>query len=583
MKKFVLRITTFAVCLFVVFKSMYVFLEPVFNAEHIVFPYAIHPFDICERYPGTWSIIKTMYLVVFIISFSIIYFYMCKTVSLLFSSLKSTKCKQKVNKKSKIKKIIKFSLVKDEKFENNSLELSIGINERGEQIKIFEKGLFQNILITGTIGTGKTSSAMYPFTEQIIKYCADDNQNKIGLLVLDVKGNYANQVEKLAQKYNRQKDLILINLSGKIKYNPLDKPYLKASVLANRLRTILELFSKETGESYWLDKAEQTLCEAIKMCRLYNNGYVTFNEIYKIIFLQDYFDMQISSIKELFKNSRFNDEEVFDLLSCIDYFQKEFFALDDRTKAILKSEISLITNVFISDYNVSKVFCPDKNDINFKGFEDMLLSGKIVVLQMNIAEYRNLSKIIATYLKLDFQTAVMMQLSSNKEPRISAFISDEYHEYISEIDSKFFAECREARCINILATQSYTSLLNSIKSENSVKVILQNLINKLWYRTDDIFTIEEAQKQIGKIDKEKESFTISENARNTNFNMITNTLISRDSNISESYNKYKQKEYVFDTNFFSRELKTFECLAFLSDGSKIYEPQKLQMKPYFTD
>lgn len=586
LKKFVLKIAIYTASLFVMYNLMYLYFTPLFEAEHLMFPYAIHPFDICEQYPETWNIIKLLYLVSFVVSFTIMFFYTSKSVSLFSRAKIFTKSKQKVNKKikSKIKSKVSFSFKKDERLLNNSyLKLSIGINENGEELAITEKGLFQNVLITGTIGTGKTTSAMYPFTEQIIKYNANNDLAKIGLLVLDVKGNYWEYVEKIAKKYGRYSDLVLINLSGKVRYNPLDKPNLKASVLANRLRTILELFSNETGESYWHDKAEQTLGEAIKLCRLYNNGYVTFSEIYKLIFLQEYFEKQVIRIKELFKNSIFDEEQEYDLLSSIDYFQKEFFALDERTKAIIKSEISLITNVFVSDYNINKTFCPDKNDINFRGFDEMITMGKIVVLQMNIAEYRNLSKIIATYLKLDFQTEVMSQLKNGITPRITAFISDEYHEYISEIDSKFFAESREARCINILATQSYTSLLNAIKSENSVKVILQNLINKLWYRTDDIFTIEEAQKQIGKIEKEKESFTISENARNTNYSLVTNTLISKDSNISESYNKYKQKEYVYDTNFFSRELKTFECLAFLSDGSKIYEPQKLQMKPYFID
>ena len=200
---------------------------------------------------------------------------------------------------------------------------------------------------------------------------------------------------------------------------------------------------------------------------------------------------------------------------------------------------------------------------------------------MNISEYRNLSKIIAAYLKLDFQTTVMKQLSNNKSIRSSAFISDEYHEYVSETDAEFFAECREAKCINIVATQSYTSLLNSLKNESSVKVILQNLINKLWFRTDDIFTIEEAQKQIGKFEKEKTSITISENAKETDFNVFTNRLISRNSNISESFNTYTQNDFKYDTNYFSQNLKTFECLAFLSDGFSILEPQKIEMLPHF--
>lgn len=200
---------------------------------------------------------------------------------------------------------------------------------------------------------------------------------------------------------------------------------------------------------------------------------------------------------------------------------------------------------------------------------------------MNIAEYKNLSKIIATYLKLDFQTEVMAKLGHNQKIRKNVFISDEFHEYVTSTDSDFFSQSREAKCINIVATQSYTSIQNSIKNDATTKVILQNLINKLWFRTDDIFTIEEAQKQIGKEDKEKISTTISENAKETNFNFITNSLVSKDSSLSESYNTYTQNDYIFETNFFSQNLKTFESLAFLSNGFNILKPEKLYMIPYF--
>ena len=116
---------------------------------------------------------------------------------------------------------------------------------------------------------------------------------------------------------------------------------------------------------------------------------------------------------------------------------------------------------------------------------------------MNINEYRNLSKIIATYLKLDFQTEVLRQLSSSN-PIIHpvAFISDEYSEYVSATDANFFSQSRESKCINVVSTQSYTSLLNALNNKYSVEVIVQNLVNKLWFRSDDIFTIEDAQKQL---------------------------------------------------------------------------------------
>ena len=248
--------------------------------------------------------------------------------------------------------------------------------------------------------------------------------------------------------------------------------------------------------------------------------------------------------------------------------------------ALLKSQITRITGCFISDYDILNTFSSKIKDEEFSGIKDILSKGKIVVLNMNIAEYKNLSRIIAAYLKLDFQSEIMMALAKNRE-RTTAFICDEYAEYVTKTDSEFFSLSREAKCINIVSTQSYSSLKNTLKDENAVKVICQNLINKIWYRTDDIFTIEEAQKIIGKEDKIKTSKNISENAKETIYSRMTNSMSSIDSTISESFNLYTQNEYIYDTNFFTQNLQTFTALAFLSDGNKIIKPRKINMFPYF--
>ena len=463
----------------------------------------------------------------------------------------------------------------------NSLNLLIGLNkETNSKIYIKESGLYQNFLITGTIGSGKTSSAMYPFTKQLIQYNHKNPNNKIGMLILDVKGNYHIQVQKFVKEYDLQKDLITIGLNSNCFYNPLHKPKLKPQVLADRLKTILLLFSENNSESYWIDKACQVICEAIKLCRLYNNNYVTFLELHKLITTPNYFNEKIEILKNLFISSKFNEKQIYELNECLDFFQKEFYELDSRTKGIIISEITRITGTFITDYDVMSTFCPPKNKLNFKGFNEVIKKGKIVVLDMNISEYSQLSKIIATYLKLDFQSEIMSNLSTNSI-KTTAFICDEYDKYASKTDSEFFSLSREAKCINIISTQSYSSLKLPLKDDYQVRVLIQNLINKIWFRTDDIFTIEEAQKQLGKEEKKRTSKSISENAKQTHFNFITNSLNSKDSNISETFSTYTQKDYIFDNNFFSQKLETFTALTFLSDGNSILKPQKLKLLPYF--
>ena len=537
--------------------------KSIFIAKEVIIEFGLRPFDICQENMDLWEFIKKTYILSLISTSLIINNYIYSILVKMKARTFKTKVK---NKRS-----------------NKDISLLIGFNNQSKRdVYIPERGLYQNFLITGTIGTGKTSSAMYPFTRQLMEYNSNNKNNKIGMLILDVKGNYYKQVKKFACKYNMLDDLIILELNSKVKYNPLHKPELKPQVLANRLKTILMLFSENNSESYWLDKAEQVLTESIKLCRLYNKGYVTFLELHKLITLPDYYKEKIELLRKLFISSKFSIQNVYDLNSSLDFFQNEFSKLDVRTMAILKSEITRITSVFVSDYDISKTFCPPKEELTFEGFSDLIKNGKILVLNINIAEYRNLSKIIAAYLKLDFQTEIMSNLSKNKV-KTTAFICDEYAEYVTKTDSEFFSLSREAKCINIISTQSYSSIKNTLKDEAAMKVIIQNLINKIWFRTDDIMTVEDAQKQLGKEEKVKISKSISENAKETKYNYITKTLNSRDSNVSESLNTYTQNDYVYDINEFTQNLETFTALTFLSDGTKILKPSKLKMYPYFLE
>ena len=556
----------------------YLLFNTILTSNKVIITYGVHPFNICTQNPTLWLYIKYTFIISYVFSSFIIgnlvYLFLKEFFNFILSLLKKILFKfQKRN--IEISKHLQ---------NNNEISLFIGNNsETQTPVYVSQSSLYQNILITGTIGTGKTSSAMYPFTKQLMHFNSNNNLNKLGMLILDVKGNYHLKVLDFSKEFNREDDVIVIRVNGKYKYNPLHKPDLKPSVIANRLKTILLLFSPNNSESFWLDKVEQVLTEAIKLCRLYNDEYVTFEEIHKLISYENYYKEKIEILKSKFRLNVFSKEDLYNLLSSLTFFQKEFFSLDHRTLSILKSEITRITNVFVSDYEIYNTFNPPKDKLNFLGFEQLLSEGKIVVLDISVSKYKALSKIIATYLKLDFQTEVLNRLSNNfrYSKRSVAFICDEFHEYCTISDSEFFAQSREAKCINITSTQSYTSILNALNNKSATEVIIQNLVNKIWLRTDDLFTIESAQKQVGKEDKEKLFKSISENASETNYSYITHSLNSSNSNISESISTQVSYEYKYDTNFFTQELETFSSLVFLSNGEKILEPQKINLKPYF--
>ena len=121
-------------------------LWPIFTAKELIITYGIKPFDICQKNIKLWNLIKILYIITFLFS-NLIYSYF------VFNKIKN-------NEKIEPKK----EMMEKDKLKNN-LKLLIGYDiKTKEKIYLPEYGLYQNFLITGTIGTGKTSSAMYPFT-----------------------------------------------------------------------------------------------------------------------------------------------------------------------------------------------------------------------------------------------------------------------------------------------------------------------------------------------------------------------------------------------------------------------------------
>lgn len=589
----------FGVILIYYILSLFI-LKDVLYGKNIIFPYALNKFYIDIEYPGIWSKIKAYFYIINIVTpLTIILIYNLKKYAiwkklyikelreeenLNFFKVETRKKELKENN-TVLKRIFKDKNDYKDKKENSKevLEILIGFDEEKQPVYLDEKALFQNILITGSIGTGKTSSGMYNITKQLMSYNSY-NDKKIGMLILDVKGNYYDFVRKEAIRSGRLQDLVCIDISGDTYYNPIDKIELSSDIIAGRLKEILLLFSKNNTESFWIDKAGMLLSEVIKFIRLYNENYVTFYEIHKIINDIDYYLKMKKNIKTKLIKNKYSEEDMFNINSSVDYIEKEFLKLDERTKGIIIAEISRITGIFVLNYDINRTFCPEKSKINFNGFRDVVDNGKIVVLKMNISKYGDISRIIASYLKMDFQREVLMQVTRKNKGNIrkTAFISDEYQEYITKNDAEFYAQSRETMCISVVATQSYSSLYNALKDEFATDVIIQSLVNKIWYRQDDIRTIEKAQKVIGKEEKEKVSQTMSESSKEANYNYILKKFVTQNSNLSESINKYKVLEEKFDVKEFSYNLKVFEAIALISYKNK-NSVLKIKMLPYFLE
>ena len=450
--------------------------------------------------------------------------------------------------------VLKISNIKpDEK--RNTMDFEVGKDLLLCKPIYFKRaGMYQNILITGSIGSGKTSSVFTNLLEYLIL-------KNIKGLILDVKGNYIDTIKRICKKYD--KNFLEISLNGSLKYNPLNTKENNVE-LAHKLRLALDnLTEKNNSDSYFLDKTESYIKDFITIIKVYNK-VPTFNEIHKLVVDKEYLIVKLNEIKKIILSKEIGDDDLFEIGNSINNLKNEYLKLDDRTFNIIRSEITRITDIFVSNYKVNEMFCSTTTNIDFHN--------NIVVLSMDLASNKKLAKVISTYLKLDFQRSV---LSKHKD---IFFFCDEYQEFCNKEDAHFFSLSREFRCINVVAMQSYTSLKNSLNSEESSKVIIQNFVNKIWFRNDDIYTIEEAIKQIGKEIKEKVSINLNESSKESNYSIFKKDFNNVKSNISSGYTILKENEDILNINHFTRDLNTFEICCILTDSVSQHFYKKVSVR-----
>lgn len=449
-----------------------------------------------------------------------------------------------------------------------------------EYLIIPSAALFQNFLISGTIGTGKTASVMYPFLKQAIFYQADVRKEKAGMLILDVKGNFYKQALEYARECGRDRDVVLIQLENQNKYNPLHKPYMEAIDLAERSRYVMDLFSGGAKkEKFWDTKSAQMMTECIRLMRI-TEGYVTLADVHNIVTNREFLNAKLEKLEEL-------EEQVpeFDFKACTNYFYNEFDSKAETTIATIKSCVTEMTSFFASSERINRSFCPEEEELSFTGFEQCINEGKIVVLAMNIARYPKVSKTIAAYLKLDFQSEVQQRTEADNKrlnrTRPVFFISDEYQEYVTANDAAFYGLSRESKCCSIVSSQSYTSILQTLGNKEAFDTLQQNLVNKIWLRTDDKLTIDTAQLLTGKEEKIKYSKNISESASDAKKSKVFGRLTSDKTSISESINVSTQRDFVFEEKIFTQTLKLFKAISFTANEEGMNEPYLVHLLPYF--
>ena len=170
--------------------------------------------------------------------------------------------------------------------------------ERPRWLIIPDRGLFTGIAIFGAIGSGKTTGCMYPFADQVLGYRANDANQRVAGLVLEVKGDFCHKVRDLLAKHGRAEDYIELSLDSPYRYNPLHNE-LEAYALAYGIASLLNNLFGRGKEPFW-QQAYTNLVKFVILLHQVLYGYVTLFDVYESAISSHEIEAKIAQAEHLF-------------------------------------------------------------------------------------------------------------------------------------------------------------------------------------------------------------------------------------------------------------------------------------------
>jgi hypothetical protein len=444
-----------------------------------------------------------------------------------------------------------------------------------------EKGMYTGLLITGATGSAKTSAAQYPFTAQLIHLHADDPARKMGGLIIDAKGNYADFVREQCVRAGRLEDYYEVSLTSGVKWNIVGRPDLNAPALGGHIADMIEnVQGTSLSDPFWHQEAKDLASQVIRVLRLAHGCEPTMATLYRAATSYEAFEDYVKLAEKRVSSGEQQDE----LNSIKFWLEAKAAKLDAKLRASIAAGLNGVCSLF-DDPKIREVFAPDPIWENFKGFDKLIAEGQIVALRVPKSQLKTVSTIVGTMTKLNFFDAVLNRLARAEHGagdvgRGVFFVADEYDGYTTQPgDGDFFSKCREAKCCAVIATQTYESFVAKLKNEHVAAQLIANLRTKIWLCAEDNFTARQAADLCGEIERRKVSRSRNETAKMSAFSFLDGEVIAADpGSVGEGISISLRREHLFTPRAFT-SLMVNQAIAKAFDGVRVLEPWVVYLKP----
>jgi hypothetical protein len=286
------------------------------------------------------------------------------------------------------------------------------------------------------------------------------------------------------------------------------------------------------------------------------------------------------------------------------WFYNDWRRIEPKLRTSIVEGISVFLSLFDDNPAVKRTFCPPKQcydpvqngdgryGIPLPPFAELIEKGIVCALNFPVSANPGLARAIGTFMKLDFERAVLnripeIELNRDQYHRQVLFLCDEYHSFatVGESDptgdEKFFSLSRQAKCIPIVATQSISSLRSALSGE-SWRTLLQTFRTKIFLSLSDDFSTRVASDLCGKEEQLKEHYSISESGIDSGINMLTGKSTSHKTTVNASKSYSVVRDFVFEPKVFA-ELKNAQSIVLAYDGVNPKQPCYCYLKPYYLD
>lgn len=387
------------------------------------------------------------------------------------------------------------------------------------KIKLALEDLFQNSVVMGGTGSGKTFAAMEPVAAQLIQM---QDQRDISLYVTDSKGVLWQDIKRIADRLGKGDRVQVIGVGeGEKGIDILDG--LEPGFAADVIKSVMRQMGGTAGDSFWPDLAHNMCVHVLKVLRAWERTPAGEQFVaekgerpYSLVHLYETAmkakdqsdDSLIAKIKADIigtleaEPEKLSDVASVDLFASLDYLRVTWPTMAADTRSGIEANITNALGLFASNMALRKQFASGENsDLTI---DDMW--GRKITLVNLPRSLGNAGRIVNVMLKsLLFNRAMERQAADPKirDKQQLGFLADEFQSLITAdisagfTDSSFPNECRSTGLFYFVATQGIRALQQAV-GEDSALNFMNNMRNKIFLQIEEQATMAYAQQLAGK-------------------------------------------------------------------------------------